>query len=88
MVKFDMVPYIEKNIDAFPEKIMGVTSTLAADHLFAVCPSAKACLLPKDQAWAFHHTTAQLLFLSHVRLDIQTPVFFLTTRVIHPDEDD
>ncbi len=87
-VKFDMVPCINKIIDAFPEKITGVTSTPAADHLFAVCPSAEAHLLPKDQAQGFHHTTAQLLFLSRVCCDIQTPVSFLTTRVKHPDGDD
>jgi len=57
-MKFDMVPYIDKISDAFPEKIMGVTSTLAADHLFAVHPSAEAHLLSEDQARGFHHTTA------------------------------
>jgi hypothetical protein len=88
MVKFDMVPYIDKIIDAFPEKITRVTSIPAADHLFAVRPSAGARLLPEDQARGFHHTTAQLLFLSWVCHDIQTPVSFLMTRVKHPDEDD
>jgi hypothetical protein len=83
-----MVPYIDKIIDAFPEKIMGVTSTPATDHLFAVRPSAEACLLPEDKARGFHHTTAQLLFLSQVCCDIQTPLSFLTTRVKHSDEDD
>jgi hypothetical protein len=65
----------QKILDAFPEKITGVASTPAADHLFAVSPSSEAHLLPKDQTWAFHHTTAQLLFLFRVRCDIQTPVF-------------
>jgi hypothetical protein len=50
MVKFDMVPYIDKIIDAFPEKITGVTSILAADHLYAVHPLTEAGLLTKDQA--------------------------------------
>jgi hypothetical protein len=88
MVKFDMVPYIKKIIDVFPEKIVGVVSTLAADHLFAVRPSVEARLLPEHQARAFHHTTAQLLFLSCVHCNIQTPVSFLTTRVKRHDEDD
>jgi hypothetical protein len=88
MVKFDMVPYIDTIIDAFPDKITGVTSTPATDHLFAVHPSAEARLLPIDQAWDFHHTSAQLLFLCRVCCDIQNPVSFLTTRVKHPDEDD
>ncbi len=38
---------------------------------------------------AFHHATAQLLFLSaRARRDIQPAIAFLTTRVRAPDEDD
>jgi hypothetical protein len=37
---------------------------------------------------AYYHTTAQLLFLSHVRCDIQTTVAFLTTHIMYqPDKD-
>jgi hypothetical protein len=74
-----MTPYITKIIDAFPEKITGVSSTPAAYHLFAVHPSTEACFLPDEQARAYHHTTAQLLFLSWVCCDIQTTVAILTT---------
>ena len=88
LVKFDMIPYVDKIINAFPEKITGHTSSPATDCLFKVCPSSEAKLLPEDQATAFHHTTAQLLFLSRVRHDIQTMVAFLTTRVKSPDEND
>ena len=35
-VAFDMIPYIKKIFTAFPEKITGVSSTPAADHLFTV----------------------------------------------------
>jgi hypothetical protein len=45
-------------------------------------------LLPELQACAFHHTTAQLLFLSHVPCDIHTTVAFLTAHFKAPDEDD
>jgi hypothetical protein len=49
----------------------------------------KAKLLPEEQAMAFHHTTAQLLFLSaRARCNIQPAMAFLTTRVKSPDEDD
>ncbi len=42
----------------------------------------------KEQAMAFHHATAQLLFLSaRARRDIQPATAFLTTRVKSPDED-
>ena len=44
--------------------------------------------LPEEQAHAFHHTMAQLLFLYRVRHDIQTTVACLTTHVKHPDDDD
>jgi hypothetical protein len=60
----------------------------AADHLFKIRAPLEACLLPEQQAIAFHHTVAQLLFLSRVRRNIQTAVDFLTTRVKAPDEDD
>jgi hypothetical protein len=87
-VAFDMIPYITKIFTAFPEKITGVLSTPVADHLFNVRPPTKAKFLPEEQACAFHHTVAQLLFLPPVRCDIQITIAFLTTRVKHPDEDD
>ena len=87
-VTFDMIPYIKKIIDEFPEKITGVASSPTADHLFKIRDPKDARLLPESQALASHHATAQLLFLSRVRRDIQTAVAFLTTRVKAPDEDD
>ncbi len=86
-VSFEMTKYIEI-INAFPEKITGVSSTPASDHLFQVRPKAEAKLLPEELARAYHHSTAQLLFLSRVRRNIQTTITFLTTRVKQPDEDD
>jgi hypothetical protein len=83
-----MIPYIQKVINAFPEKITGVQSTPAGDCLFQVHPPTEATFLPDEQTNAFHHTTAQLLFLSRVCRDIQTTVAFLTTCVKHPDNDD
>jgi hypothetical protein len=65
-----------------------VSFTPAADHLFNVRPHHEASFLPEEQARSFHHTTAQLLFLSRVRRDIQPTIAFLTTRVKQPDEDD
>ena len=61
----------------------------AADHLFTVRDETEAKLLPEEQARAFHHATAQVLFLSaRARRDIQPCTAFLTTRVRAPDEDD
>jgi hypothetical protein len=56
--KFDMVPYITKIINAFPERITAVSSATTTDHLFAICPPNQARSLPEDQARAYHHTTA------------------------------
>ncbi len=81
---FDMIPYLRKVLNDFPEKITGVSSTPAANHLSKIWESLE---LPETQAIAFHHTTAQLLFLSRTQHDIQTAIAFLTTRVKAPDED-
>ncbi len=67
---------------------MGVAPSPAADHLFKIRDPTEARLLPESQAVAYHHTVAQLLFLSRVRRDTQTTVAFLTTWVKAPDEDD
>ena len=82
-----MIPCIKKIINAFSEKIVGVQSTAAGNFLFQVRPHDEAKYLPEEQARAFHHTTAQPLFLSRVRRDIQTTVAFLTTCAKCPDND-
>jgi hypothetical protein len=85
----NMVEYIKNIIADFPEEIVGTRTSPAADHLFTAHSESKAKPLPKEQAMAFHHATAQILFLStRVRQDIQTAMAFLTTRVKSPDEDD
>ena len=89
VVKVAMIKYLKKIISDFPELINTKAATPAADHLFNVRDDEEAKYLPEEQAIAFHHTVAQLLFLSaRARRDIQTPVSFLTTRVKKPDEDD
>ncbi len=59
------------------------------DHLFTVRDKSLAKPLSEEQARAFHHTMAQLLFLSNrAQRDIQLERVFLTTRVRCPDKDD
>jgi hypothetical protein len=80
---------IKNIIKDFPEEIIGTKTSPAADHLFAVRDPSLAKVLPKEQAMAFHCTTAQLLFLSaRAQRDIQPATAFLTTRVRSPDKDD
>ena len=88
-LEVSMFKYLDSIIDEFPELITGKAATPTADHLCSVRDADEAKYLPEEKATAFHHTTAQLIFLSsRVRRDIQTAVSFLTTRVKKPDEDD
>ena len=87
-VSFNMIPYLQKVLTEFPKKITGVSSTPTADHLFKIRDPNDVLLLPEQQAIAFHHTTAQLLFLYCTRCDIQTAVAFITIHVKAPNEDD
>ena len=75
-------------IKEFPEKNTGQAATPAAAHLFKIRDEKEARPLGEEQALAFHHTVAQLLFMAtRARRDIQTAVVFLTTRVKNPDKD-
>ena len=90
-VKISMIKYLKKIFVAFPEKITTTAETPAAEHLFKVAEGDDHTtkILPEEQAQAFHHTVAQLLFLCmRARPDIQTAVSFLTKRVREPDEHD
>ena len=87
-LEVSMFQYLDGTIDEFSELITGKSATPAADHLFSVRDTDEAKYLLGEKAIAFHHTTAQLLFLSlRARRDIQTAVSFLTTRVKKPDKD-
>jgi hypothetical protein len=84
-----MIEYIKNIIGNFSEDIVGTKTSLAADHLSKVQDKSLATLLPEEQAMAFHHATAQLLFLSaRARCNIQPIPAFLTMHVKCPDEED
>ena len=88
-LKIRMIKYIKKIEEDFPEEIKSAAATPAAEHLFTVCEDNEDKLLPEEQALAFHHTVAQLLFLSaRARPDTCTAVSFLCSRRRAPDEDD
>ncbi len=77
-----MIKHLKKVFDDFPDEVGKSASTPASDHLFQVHdPEGVEYLgkfLPEEQATHFHHTVAQLLFISsRVRRDIQTAVSFL-----------
>ncbi len=85
---FDMIPDISKILTGFPEKITGVSSTPAADHLFNARPQHKASFDPLRSKPVPSITRLLSYFFSRVQRDIQPTIAFLTTRVKQPDEDD
>ena len=84
-----MIDYVAKMIEKFPyQKELGTTKiqTPAAKHLFQTREITK---ITKEKAEVFHTWVAKGLFLcQRARLDIQTAIAFLCTRVKNPDEDD
>jgi hypothetical protein len=88
-VKVTMIDYLKGVINDFPEIITGTAITPATTNLFDARPEYERKVLGKEQARAFHHSVAQLLFATtRARKDIQHTVAFLTTRVKSPYEDD
>jgi hypothetical protein len=63
-VKVTMVDYLKGVLGDFPEVIDGTAPTPASEHLFDVHPDEERTLLNEEQAQAFHHAVAQLLFAS------------------------
>jgi hypothetical protein len=75
-----MFKYLQDVIGNFPEVIRGRVATPAAAHLFKVRDEKEARALKEEQALAFHHMVAQLLFMAtRARRDIQMAVAFPTT---------
>ena len=80
---------VQNIIKEFSETPRGTKALLASDNLFEIKEKADKKLLPEEQASHFHRIVAQLLFVCmRAKPDVQTLVFFLTTRVKEPDEDD
>jgi hypothetical protein len=85
-IKISMKKHILKAMETFDEDITRNAATPATSYLFQVRDSPN---LSEARADNFHSVTAALLFISRrCRLDIQTAVGFLTTRVSCPTEDD
>jgi hypothetical protein len=88
-VKITMIDYLKGVINNFPEEITGTAMSPATKNLYDVRPNEERTVLGEEQARAFHHAVAQLLFATaRVRKDIQRTVAFLTTRVASPGEYD
>ncbi len=78
----NIIENFKNTVANFLEEITRLNTNPVADHLFEVQDKSKAEPLLEEQAMAFHHATAQLLFLSaHARCNIQPITSFLTTCV-------
>jgi hypothetical protein len=79
-LEVSMFKYLKNVIHEFPELIRGRAATPAHEKLFVIRDKKEARKLNEEQALAFHHTVAQLLFMAtRMRRDIQMAVAFLTT---------
>ena len=84
-----MVDYLKGMLEDFPEVKTGRSTSLKDNHLFQVSPEEKQTLLDKERATAFHHTVAQLVFVtSRARKQIKMAIAFLCNRLRIPEEDD
>ena len=85
-VQISMKKHVLKAMNSFHDDITRSAATPAKSYLFNVRESPE---LSEEKADNFHSVTASLLFISRrCRLDIQTAVGYLTTRVANPNEDD
>ena len=86
-IEIGMKKHIKRAMELFPEEITKTAATPAKSYLFEVREGSKA--LDEERADSFHSVVASLLYVSRrSRLDIQTAIGFLCTRVSCPDEDD
>ena len=77
-LKIGMIKYIKKIHEYFHEEIKSAAATPAAGHLFDVLEDNQDRLLPEEQARAFHHSIAQLLFLcAHATGNLPISVIFI-----------
>lgn len=86
-VAVGMAPHVQDAIDAWPEELKGKAVSPAACFLQKTNPRAKK--FDESKAKLFHTIAAKCLWtMQRARLDIQTAVSFLTSRVQSPDADD
>ena len=85
-VKISMKKNFQKAADTFMDDTTRNAASPATSYLFKTREDTK---LSKKKSDNFHSVVASLLFISRrCRLDIQTVVDLLCTRVAEPDKDD
>ena len=85
----NMVNCLKGMLEGLPEVITGISTILAANHLFKVRHEDEQALLDKDRATVFHHMVAHPPFVaSRARKDINMVISFLCNLVIISYKDD
>ena len=83
-----MIIYLDSVRKELLEHLDAAADTPEVDHLFKVWNDRKIQYLPDYQERNFHHTVAQLVFMSALSCQYtHTMVAFLNTRVKKPDEE-
>ena len=83
-VAVTMVDYLKGMISDFEEMelLTGISASPATEHLYAIRKEIDSNKLDEKRSTEFHHAVDQLLFsCPGARKDIQTAVYFITTRV-------
>ena len=82
-----MSEYVIETLQAFPDKLRQAVASPARPDLFSVDHSSS--LLPLEKSELFHIIVMKLMWVSQrCRLDINTAIAFLSTRVSQPTEQD
>jgi hypothetical protein len=63
-LQVSMITYLKNMIPGFLEMITGKVATPVADYLFKIRDKKDTRPLEQERRTAFHHTVAQLLFMS------------------------
>ena len=90
-VKIGMIKYLQKVEDEFPETILGPVESPGGKYLLQVRKDTypQKRYLEETREVQLQRVVAQILFVySHARQYIQRNIYFLTSRVKKPDEDD
>ena len=86
-IQIDMKEQLLEAIELFREPINGVVTSPAQHHLFQVNENAEQ--LDEEKSKIFHTVTQKLLYITkRGRLDLETLLSFLTSRVTKSDIDD
>ena len=88
-IQVTMLDCLKGVLEDFSEVITGISTSLSDNHIFQVRPEYERTLLDKERSPVFHHTVAQLIFVTPMaRKYINVSIAFPCTRVRSPFKGD